>query len=133
MTHLNPNNYLVRSWLESKIVDPCISSKYEVDNFYSNKNENKDFDKYYYYYYYQQDYTPEDPDLKSSDKFCEEIFNKDVFIHPGTNQYLTNYLFKKLVDYCEKNNFKYNDSFLIDKYFKNSFYKFCYNNSKKSI
>jgi hypothetical protein len=109
-------NQKLQDWLNSPIDDINITSKYDNLNI-KNSNKNKDFDKYY---------DVNDQDDLNSDKFCEDVFNKDIYIPPSTNRYLVNYLFKQLVNTCEKKNSK-----LITKTFKDDFYMFCYLNSFK--
>lgn len=68
---------------------------------------------------------------------------KSVLIRPDTNRHHANFLFKRLVDFCDNNDFNYcslNPSTyeyetmnLIDTSFKDSFYKFCYDNTHKKI
>lgn len=64
----------------------------------------------------------------------------DILIAPNTNRYHANYLFKRMVDYVYENemfyeigdleNETYNVMALVEPSLKNSFYEFCYNNTK---
>ena len=54
------------------------------------------------------------------------------YLNPKTPRYHANMLFNKMIDYCIENELTdHLDRPLINKAFRNSFYKFCYENSNK--
>ena len=137
-------------WLDSKVNDNTIENKSKVsDN--SLKHYMSKYPKYYYY-------TEDDIDLNSHNNYLynlikgmsrEELENDiellkmnnymdHLLLSPNTNRYHANSLFRQLLDHSINNEFNYllNDENkekmhfnLIDNSLKNSFYKFCYENS----
>ena len=58
--------------------------------------------------------------------------NYYIYLEPNTPRYHANMLFNKMIDYCIENELTdHLDRPLINKAFRNSFYKFCYENSNK--
>ena len=54
------------------------------------------------------------------------------YLNPKTPRYHANMIFNKMIDYCIERELKdHLDRPLINKAFRNSFYKFCYENSDK--
>lgn len=149
----------MNKWLTSKLNDPYIkgiyskpllpliySGKYKEGTFYKYYNDNdidiRNTDPLGKFIKYIIDNCPSEID-KNMNKLANvlEIYDdKIILLPPNSNQSHTNYLFKRLLD--ESENFEYNvplisktgkiinRSFpMIDKSFKNKFYKFCYDNS----
>ena len=86
-----------------------------------------------------------DPQLKFLDSI-NEVYKQDdhklsVLIPPNSNRHHTNYLFKQLVDCSDYNNMNYvisdskntQDIPYIDVNIKDAFYKFCQDNTLKTI
>ena len=131
----------LEKWLNEDYKNP-----YNCPLILSNKVFKKeDFDKYY---------NKDDTDLNNpynnefnklnlkSEIYDEKDTDYMVYIKETNNRYHTNYLFKKLVDYCnqKRNNnkctFNYYNEYdelekinIFTKNMKNEFYKFCYENS----
>ncbi len=71
-------------------------------------------------------------------KYCDHIL-----LYPNTNRYHANYLFRKLIDFAQDNDFnyyiydkktkEYKACDLMDKSLKDVFYKFCYDNTYRTI
>lgn len=60
----------------------------------------------------------------------DKHYNYFQYLNPNTPRYHANMLFNKIIDYCIINKLKNNNGeILIDKSFRNNFYKICYENS----
>lgn len=155
----------IQQWLNSKVNDEYILTKYDNNNNTIGYPKNEINDIYYFYKYYTED----DQDVKNSypydidNKFIEKYkkgilpinyiqnidsdfdINKysnmidsiDIYIPQHSNRYHTNYLFKQLINYSDKNELFYElpntldetklDLLkLIDTDMKDKFYEFCY-------
>lgn len=132
---LKCGKYKLDGWLDSKVNDDTITTKYEKSEYslprYFNKSVNiSRFDRYY---------GEDDSDIKASDEFYISLLKnssvkeinedtqlefldkitekyrgdndtegREILIPPNTNRHHVNYLFKELVDYSNANNFAYN-------------------------
>lgn len=131
----------VESWLNSKVDDKDME-KYNVND-YTIKPYNSQYEMSYYYMSDDTDVKADNTTLKEyyDCNKCDQLgsYNDHVFIYPNTNRYHANLLFRQLIDYSHSNNLNYElcdeITFEIDKLdimdvsLKNSFYKFCYDNS----
>lgn len=141
----------LEKWLNSKVNDKTVSSKYEIDE-YTIKPYDSHYDKNTYY-------TENDSDLKASETILYQLINNltdeelnenteisklspyadHILIRPNTNRYHANLLFRQLIDVSYDNNYDYElynanmdeqiNVNLMDITMKKSFYKFCYDNS----
>jgi hypothetical protein len=123
----------VSQWLNSKVNDRDME-KYKVcDNTISPYVSKHDFECYY---------TENDSDVRSSvqvDDSQLDPYVDHILLYPNTNRYHTNSLFRQLIDHSYSNSFDfklYNDETneydklnLMDVSLKNSFYRFCHENS----
>ena len=93
-----------------------IFKNYKDDNSYldlNNENDIEIYDRIKYMQYYTRD-----------DK------SKLIYINPNTNRYIVDMLFRKLLDNCSLHSLICpNETQLITKNMRRSFYKFCYENS----
>lgn len=119
-------NINITNWLDSKISDTdAIShyiSQYERDTYYNTNDVDE-----------QKKDIPDE----------EKKYIDHMYIEPDTKRYHANMLFRRLLDYSIDNNFTYNiydeenNDYewcdLIDKTLKESFYKFCYENSVRPM
>lgn len=146
------HNNGVTKWLDSKVNDRMVMNKYQIDD--------NTLKPYYSHYdkdcYYDND-NDNDSDMKNNDKLSVQLienltveelkqdkelakldsYRDHILLHPNTNRYHANYLFRKLVDYSYDNKLEYlypnpykkELINLMDKSLKESFYRFCHNNS----
>lgn len=140
----------LNQWLDSKVNDKDIWSKHEVDE-YTIKPYKSHYNKNAYY-------TENDSDVSASDKVFHQLiddmgddltedmklhklsmYDDHIMLNPNTNRYHSNLLFRQLIDFSHDNNHeyaiyntKYNEHIdvnLMDVSLKESFYKFCKDNS----
>ena len=136
----------INLWLNKKINDKEIPSKYSLENYFLEYEPILSNDNYY---------TNDDTDIKNTDKFLannyddimdgklkkylDEFEDEKILIFPNTNRYQCNQLLKELIDTCKIFKMEYKivnnegDEFekrsLISKEFKDLFYEFCFDNS----
>lgn len=143
----------LKKWLDSKVFDNSIRSVYDI-----NDDTIKHYPSHYKKDIY---YNFDDDDIHKSDKLSLNViinmsddelesepelkklsnYVDHILLNPNTNRYHANYLFRQLIDNSYDNEYDYNiynmstkstDLMnLIDKSLKESFYKFCYDNSSK--
>lgn len=112
--------------MNTKIVDNWLDSK--VGFIFYNK---KGIEQLSTKPYYSQDikskyYKDNDTDMKANILNDDlEAYNDHIFIHPNTNRYHANMLFRQMVDFSENNKLPIK----ITPDMKDSFYKYCMNNS----
>lgn len=146
---------LIETWLDSKVMDCDISSKYDISE-YTLKPYHSHYDKTVYY-----EDDGNDTDIKNNDMVYSAIinsisineleddielkkiskYNDHILLDPNTNRYHSNYLFRQLIDFAYDNKYAYDiydsesgitEKFnIMDKSLKSTFYKFCYNNTYK--
>jgi hypothetical protein len=126
----------IEKWLDAKVNDEDILEYNEI-NEYTIPHYTSKYKKDVYYG------TNDIDDVDSVYDVDSEMNNymDHVLIYPNTNRYHANMLFRQLIDYSIDNNFMYDiydaglnehkSYTLLNKTFKESFYKFCYMHSKK--
>nr|QBK88858.1 MAG: hypothetical protein LCMiAC01_05400 [Mimivirus LCMiAC01] len=152
----------MKEWLNSKIADPDVEDLYSEDGsclpfthhiiklrdynkYYTNKDKDQDQDvlasddsyiQKINEYNKNKENNKNNKHLEYLDKRMEIYTNKKIFIPPNSNRYHANYLFKKMIDFSERD-YNYNkdgdgtmynkiEYILVDKNMKNAFYEFCY-------
>ncbi|ARF09447.1 hypothetical protein Indivirus_1_70 [Indivirus ILV1] len=120
----------LNNWLDSKTIfknetpPTMYYSTYTKDAYYSDSKNDSDL-KYLNKKFIDQE---------------NEYYVDHIYIDPNTNRYHANLLFRMMVDYSYENNFDYElhdpetgnvalKFNLMDKELKQSFYKFCYENT----
>lgn len=148
----------LNKWLGDKLNDKYVENIYS-DSFLPKSNFGS-FHKDLFHKYYSvndididistnnnqsQYFESENQDNDSITKYIETYDDRSVLLLPGSNQSHANYLFKKLIDASSEmiyeipnlsmsGNYSTKRIPMIDKSFKNEFYKFCFmETSKKSI
>jgi len=136
LPNLNSKRIRVQKWLDSKVNDRLLLTKYDVEKYHIGipLQHSTQFDLYYKQGK-NNNLTP-DQDVAASDSFYTELINShkllkyelddqltfidssiqrydsdSILIAPHCNRWHTNYLFRQLVDYCVHNElFFYTDS-----------------------
>ena len=161
----------VQMWLNSKLLNNYFDSKYKYtkytikpymeeyekfnifEKYYTNNDQDvKSSDKFYISLINNMRIiNPEnivkDRNIRHINRAMESYRDGknsqeiNVLIPPNTNRYHTNYLFKKMIDYCDNNDFyfgyvdesmeKFIQIKLVDTDFKDAFYEFCYDHTDK--
>jgi molybdenum cofactor biosynthesis enzyme MoaA len=115
--------------------DIKASAKYiiEIINELKENNELEDNDYYNELDFYMERYENDEND--------ENDENNEILIPPSSNRHFANNLLKNMIDYSIDNNFDYKiqdeetediyDMNLFNKYIKDDFYQFCYDNTYK--
>lgn len=141
----------VEQWLNSKVNDTSISSQYEI-NEYTIRPYASHYDKITYYIENDSDLNANemilyqlidnmtDKELSGDTKINKlSVYMDHILLRPNTNRYHANSLFRQLIDFSYDNNYNYNiynvnareyiNVNLMDLSLKESFYKFCHDNS----
>lgn len=115
--------------------------KGQVEEWLNNNNNNDDEPYHYLLESYkitdfEKYYNENDTDVKASldpkfedlDDFIEDYGKRKILFRPKSNRYHANMLFKKIIDHPSN---KLLNGRIINKNFKDKFYAYCYENSKK--
>lgn len=134
-------------WLDSEIEyydkPEIYNSKYNNISFYYNINDVElnmknhflieNYKQYLENETYLDLYNKEDEEIYDRMAYIQHYTFKDkdkfIYINPNTNRYIVDLLFRKLLDNSQDLTTP-NDTPLINKNMRTSFYKFCYEHSK---
>jgi hypothetical protein len=115
----NDRNLLLNDFKKLKELESFGNSIKNGENYYESENEKIYHKKLIFESKLVQTYDNNNSDYHH-------------FLNPKTPRYHANMLFNKMVDYCIENELTdHLDRPLINKAFRNNFYKFCYENSDK--
>ena len=153
------SNSKISDWLDKKISDVISPPEYELYNkniyyYYKEKDKNIDLnneDKIKELKEFE-DLLFENNGEISYDTISDKIYFKkmilesrlvqsyyinnkkkvSIFLNPNSRRYHANMLFNQILDYCDYHNLvDDNGNLIFNKYMRNEFYKFCYENSTK--
>ena len=116
------------NWLEKKIKD------YNSNNIYYYITSNNEIYDYYNYndVELERNYSINNEDsqyyLYIDKNNVEKV--KKITIPLNTNRGQADMLFRVLIDYCKKKNYKYKGKYLINKNMRAKFYRFCKKHTK---
>lgn len=152
------DNNKISKWLDKKISDVISPPEYElyfkdINFYYKEKDKNIDLnneDKIKELKEFS-DILFENGGKVSYDSISDKIYIKkmilesrlvqhyfnnkkrvSIFLNPNSRRYHANMLFNQILDYCYFHNLvDDNGNLIFNKYMRNEFYKFCYENSTK--